>query len=247
MKKNEKYLILAGAAIIIVFVVMANFPSLNITFPAAPGGGDTYYYTQPTSPPSPTAPPTSDSRAPTSLYVVIEPNPVTMGEWVYGSATSDGYKYPITIHAKHVGEGVETSFGALIDEAGQFYHSQTLDTPGYWDFWATAGSVTSNKPRLTVQGAMVTSSRTFFSRLLGYMDTTLKLYCHSAGTAQIFANDPDAGVSIPMKTAHINSGGYATTTFDFSGWSLGTYEIDFIVNGIKASDYGESVWITLGR
>lgn len=254
MNKNETYLVIGIFAVIILAVAF----SMSSQQPAPsdqtqPTPTPTPYTQQPsptyppypTYPPTPTAPP--DNRAPTSLYVTIEPNPVTMGGWVYGEVVSDGYKYPITVHAKHVGAAEETTFGALLDEDGQFYHSQTLDTPGYWDFWVTTDSVTSNMPRLTVQGAMLTSSKTSFSRSFGGMTTTLKLYCHSSGNAQIFANDPDAGTSIPMKTVHISSGGYAETTFDFSGWSLGNYELDFVVNGIKASDYGESVWIFLGR
>lgn len=249
MKKQDKYIFYAIAAIIIAALVVTNLPAINFPASSVPSGdgdtyndGDSYYYTQPT------APPASNSRAPTSLHVVIEPNPITMGSTVYGEVVSDGYLYPVTIHAKHVGANTEQTFAGLISEYGDFYHSEPINIPGYWDFWATTDTgVVSDMPRLTVQGAMLQSSKTFFSRMMGDMTTTVQLFCHSSGSATLFANDLDASTSIPITTLHINSGGYASTTVDFSGWSLGSYELDFVVNGIKASDYGESVMITLGR
>lgn len=207
--------------------------------------------TYPTYPPYPTAPP--DNRAPTSLHVTLDPNPIDMGDMAYGTVTGDGYKYPITIHAKHVGANQEQTFNALLSEYGDFYHAETINIPGYWDFWATTDTgVTSNIPRLTVEGAMLTSSRTFFSQLdpfgEGY-STTLKLYCHSAGSATVFVNDGSS--STVIATVHINSGGYGEGAVDlgsfFSMHGMGTYEIDFTINGINASYYGESVFVTYSR
>ena len=205
-----------------------------------------WWDSQPTYPTAPPAP--DDVDVPTSLQTTLHENPITIGEDLRGSVTSNGRNYPITVYARHVGQNVETSFGAFISEFGDFYHSQPLNTAGYWDFWATTDTgVTSNVPRLTVEGANIEMSQTSFSRIMDDMACTVQLYCHSSGTATLFANDIDAHTSIFMDTVYINSGGYGATTFDFSGWSLGNYELDFIVNGIKASDYEESKFITLGR
>jgi len=100
---------------------------------------------------------------------------------------------------------------------------------------------------LTVQGALIASSKTSFSRTFGGMTATVKVFSHSSGSCLIFVNDPDAGTSTPLETVHINSGGYASVTVNFGVLSLGYYELDMVVNGIKASDYSASVNIFLGR
>jgi len=249
--KTRNWVILI--AVVIGIILIANTNPLIINLPAGtednanqPPSYQPPTYNPPEYPDYP-APP-ENSRPPTSLYVVVEPNPVTMENYVYGSVTGNGYLYPITIHAKHVGEGTEETFGALLDDDGQFYHSQTVDIPGYWDFSASTDTgVTSNVPRLTVQGALIASSKTSFSRTFGGMTATVKVFSHSSGSCLIFVNDPDAGTSTPLETVHINSGGYASVTVNFGVLSLGYYELDMVVNGIKASDYSASVNIFLGR
>jgi hypothetical protein len=259
LDKNTSILIVVVFCVALIlfgaFLYYKVLPNWNNPWAGGSGGGSptptpTPYQQQPypTYPPYPT--PTPFGIAPTSLYLTVDPNPVTMGSTIYGEVTSGGRDYLITIHAKHVGEGTEQTVEGRLDEDGWFGRAQVMNIPGYWDFWATADNgVTSGKPRLTVQGAALSSSKTFFSRMIGDYSTTLKLYCHSSGTATIFIND--GSTSTPIGTVHINSGGYGTGNFDlasyFSGRSLGNYEFDFVVNGIKASDYGESVWVNYNR
>jgi hypothetical protein len=253
MKKNQLYLIVAVIAILAVAYVATNLPDINFQLPTyqPPTSNPTpspTYNPYPTPTPYPTPMPNTDIQVPSSLYVNVDPSTITMKGWVYGEVTGNGRNYPIIVHAKHVGANTETSFGALLDSDGHFYHSQTIDLPGYWDFWATTDTgVTSNMPRLEVQGAMIVSNDFFFSRIMDDETATLQLFCHSSGTATVFANDPDDMTSTSLGTVHINSGGYAEFALDVSVLGLGTYEIDFVVNGIKASDYGESIWITYGR
>jgi hypothetical protein len=150
------------------------------------------------------------------------------------------------VHAKHVGANAEVQFGGLIDDYGKFWHSQTMDTCGHWDFWVTCDSVTSNTAHLTITGIQLYSEETFYSRSF---DTTgtWKVYSSVTGSCGIFANDPAHGVSIPLTTVTVNSGGYAQADLNFGSLSLGTYEVDCVINGQKASDFGCSVNITIGR
>jgi len=257
-KSLHKYQTLIAVCVIavlvagLVYYVSVNplvIPFANQQLNEGPAGssGDTYNYFQ-TSPPSSPSAPSSSGLAPTSLYVVIEPNPVAVGSYVYGRVTGNGYLVPITIHAKLMGNGLEQSFGALLDEDGQYYHSQTLDVAGYYDFWATYNSVTSNKPRLTVQGITLAPSKTFVSKSFA-PTLTLQVYSHMSGNVQVFLNDPAHSMSIPLTNMVVNSLGYGDILLDFSSISNGNYELDvlFSEGGAKASDYGSTVWIEVGR
>jgi len=250
LSQNDK-IIYGVVAIIIVALVVTNIPELNINVPSGDSGSPDYIPPEINITPPDTsdvpAPPPPTGIEPTSLMVSFDDVSITMGDTLYGTVVSNGKDYPITIHGLHVGANIEQTYGGLLGDNGKFYDSNVMEVPGYWDFWATTSSVTSNKPRVTVEGAMLVSSKTSFSRTFGSTVATIQFYCHSSGSALFFFNDPDAGTSTPIENVYINSGGYGTTTLDVAGWSLGYYELDFVVNGIKASDYGESVEIFLGR
>lgn len=253
-KKTLQTLIVAAAVVFVAYLLVTNMPQNNANYEggggsgSASGGDNNYYYYD--SNPSPAYTPAPDYDLPSSLHVTIEPNPVIMGNTVYGTVTSDGANYPVTVHAKHVGEGTEQTFGGRLDANGYFWHSETLAVPGYWDFWVTSDNgVSSNTPRLTVQGAMLTASRTFFSKTFALYDSHIELFCHSSGTATVFINTGSS--SVPVGSVYINSGGFGEADLDLSSFfslrSTGTYEMDFVVNGVKASDYGESITLTYGR
>ena len=259
-KSTQKTLIYVAAIVIVAYLVIQSgaitgnvlIPPITINVPESGFNPDAPLAPTDTTPP-PSPPPTTPPATgiePTSLMVSLEPNPVVMGNTLYGEVVSNGKDYPITIHALHVGTATEQTYGGLIGAYGKFYDSNPMTVPGYYDFWVTTDTVTSNKPRITVEGAMITSSKTFWSRLNPFgsdSTATIQVFSHSSGSCLIFTNDIDAATSTPLKTVYINSGGYATTTFDISSFSNGNYELDMVVNGIKASDYGESVFFTVGR
>lgn len=258
MKQNDK-LIVAIVAIIIAVLALSNIPSLNINLPAGTGNNqnpppsyEPPVYNPPEYPEYPEYPtPPPGYIVPTSLTIEVTPNPGYV-DWTYtGDVVSNGKDYPITVHAKHVGANTEQTYGGLLDDTGKFTDSRAIDVPGYWDMWVTTDTgVSSNKPRVEVRGALCWMSRTAWSHLnpFGYdPTTTIKVYCHSSGSCLIFYNDLDAGTSTPLETVYVNSGGYATTTFNINALSNGDYEMDFVVNGIKASDYINSVFFSVGR
>lgn len=247
MNRNETILVAA----IVGFILLVAWSSMNQS-PGDGGSGGTGAAPTPSPQPTnapyypyPTAPPSeSVGNAPSSLMISVEPNPLPMGNTAYGEVVSDGYSYPITIHAKHVGSGDENSFGARLDEDGMFWHSQALNVPGYYDFWATADNgVSSNTPRLTVQGALLLSDDVFFSRIMEDYTANLRLFCHSAGTATVYARNTATSAVSTVGTTHINSGGYGAYTLNVAGWSLGNYDLYFTVNGITCA----TVYITYGR
>jgi hypothetical protein len=192
----------------------------------------------------PTAAP--DSLSPTSLMIVVSPSSANMGNTFTGAVTSNGYKYPITIHAKHLGSNEEQSFGALINDVGTYYHAQTLSLAGKWQFWATTSSTTSNVASCTVIGITIFSNRTTFSKSLS-PSGVFKIYSSSSGNCQVIANDPIHSISYPLTNCVINSGGYGEILLDFSSLVEGSYQIDGIVNGLKASDYGGALTIQVSR
>lgn len=258
MKKKSTNWLLIGVVALFAIIILGNSGALsNLGLPNYEGNPNPYPYATPTPTPynpwptayptsAPTSAPYTDVTAPTSLFVVVEPNPMNMGAWVGCSVTSNGRNSPFDLHIKNVGSGQEQSVGGFLDEDGQFYHGQTFSIPGYWDVWATTGSVTSNKPRLQVQGALVVAERTHVSKTV---DDTLvcQLFCHSSGNTQVFLNDPAHSASIPMTNAVINSGGYGDIELDFGSIANGDYTISFVVNGVTADSYGGVAAVTVGR
>jgi hypothetical protein len=243
VKSNINTILIIVGIVVIAFIVLQINPEFSFNLGGFNFGGESpganNYYNQ-------TQTPASDSRAPSSLYAVVEPNPITMKQRVLGAVTSDGYKYPITVHAKHKGIGTEQTFGGLLDTSGRFIITQTIDLPGTWEFWVTSNTVKSNVVSVTVQGVATTSNRVTVSRSI---DPTciISVWSSSHGNAQVVANDPAHAVSIPLTNAVVNAGGYGSVQIDLGGLTLGTYEIDAVIGGETASSYGGACTVTLGR
>jgi len=184
-----------------------------------------------------------DKKAPTSMTAFVSPNPVTMGDWIKGTVTSDGYNYPITIHALHIGENAKQSFAGVLDDQGKYELINQLNTPGYWQFWVeTDVGVKSNKVQLTCQGIKIVGDKTVYDKSQDDQ-ITFKVYSHYTGDAQVVAEDPNQAVSIPVTTVTINSGGYATFTVNLDSWSDGDYRFNVLIGGEKATDYGGEFWV----
>lgn len=241
MKQGNTW-ILVGLVVVVVLVVMLKpdfLSSFSFNIPSPANSNTNNYYNQ-------TQSGSSNSRSPTSLYAVVEPNPVAMKGRVLGTVTSDGYKSPIAIHAKHRGQGVEQAFGGLLDDNGRFLLTQTISLPGYWNFWVTSGTVSSNTVSLTVQGIATSVDRDHVSKSLS-PTCIVSVFSNYAGNVAVFANDPAHGVSIPLTNTVVNSGGYGSVQVDFSTFAQGSYEIDALINGETASTYGGTCWVTVGR
>jgi hypothetical protein len=251
----------AGTLIVVIVIIVAIFFSSAFAVfylknnpaassqatptPAPSQGGDNYYYYQ-----NPTPAPSSSGTgtAPTGTITVnVEPSPLMVGGYASFNVVSNGKDYPVTGYGKHVGAGVTQTMDGRLTEQGRFYYGQTINLAGYWDFWAVSGGITSNVFRLQVQGCSFSMAEDRFSRMMGNMKTTVQLFSHFTGNAQVFATNEATGVVTNVAVIRINSGGYGSGEVDFSGMSLGNYMLDFSIGGIKASDYGNDVWFNLGR
>jgi hypothetical protein len=187
----------------------------------------------------------TDIVAPTSLTAMVSPNPARMGGAVYGTAISNGRNFPITIYAKHKGENTQTTMAGLLGSDGKFDLITQLNTPGYWLFWVTAGSVKSNEVSLTCEGIMITSDRDTYSKT--FLDSiTFKVYSNFKGNAAIVAYDP-SGATIPITNTVINNGGYGVASVSLDFLPNGNYEFDVLIAGQKAKDYAGSFWIRVSR
>ena len=241
MAKNNTALIVVGI-IVIAFVVLSLNPEFNFSMLSGEQAWDTTnYYNQ-----SQTQLPASDSHAPSSMYAVVQPNTISQGQRVIGVVTSDGYKYPITVNARHMGQGTTQTFGGLLDDTGRFLISQTISLPGSWEFWTTAGAVSSNRADLTVLGIATTSDRASVSKSLS-PTCNIGVYSSTSGNVAIIANDPVHFISVPLTNTVVNSGGYGTVNVDLSSLAQGSYEIDALINGQTASGFGGACWVTVGR
>ena len=250
MKKKDKTIFFGVVAIIVVLIVVNNLPEITFNVPS---GDTTILVPEGQSPSDPTTPyvpppPAPSGIAPSSLMVSFEDTTIEMGDELYGTVVSDGKDYPFTIHALHVGTGIEQTYGGLLGDNGKFYDYNTMYIPGYWDFWATTDTVTSNMPRVTVEGVLIVPERTHYSKTFGGL-IDCELFSHTSGNAQIIAIDAEAMVMIPMTSAVIHTNGYGTVALDFSPFvfSSGTYEITVLINGLDSADFGANPMITVGR
>ena len=198
-----------------------------------------------------TVPPTSTSVAPTSFRVAMEPDNFQMGHVFAARVYSDGKDYPITLHAKHRGQGQEVVFVGRLDMDGEWPsdapYVDTLDLPGYWEFWVTADNgVSSDITYITVYGVAVVIQDDHYSKSLE--DSCLiQVFSHLTGNCGIIALDHEASISIPVTNAVINSGGYGEVAPSLDFLASKTYEIDAIIGGEKATDYGGTAWVEVGR
>jgi len=202
----------------------------------------------PPPPPPPDGNP-QDYKVPTSLTVFISPNPVNRGDFFIGDCISNGYNTEVTLYAKHKGSGETVSFGGWLGDDGKFQHVQQINVAGYWEFWATAdnGKVESNHATLTVQGFHILQD----GHVSMSLDPTqiIRVYSHMSGNVQLIAIDHAMGMSIPLTSTSINSGGFGDVLVDFSGRGMtGDYELEAIhSNGQTASGWDGTSWVHLGR
>jgi hypothetical protein len=238
--KTVNTLVIVGVVLVVGYFVLQNPQLLSFNLSGLTGGETNNFYNQSSSST------TTDSRAPSSLTVVVTPNPVTMGNRILGTVTSDGYKYPCSISVKHVGKNQVQSMGGLIDASGRFLHIQTINIPGKWEFSASAGSVKSNTASLTVKGIAVVSSKNTVSRSAG-STADISVYSSYSGNAAVIANDPTHSVSYPLTNCVVNAGGYGVVQVDFNVLAQGTYLIDAVIGGETATSYGGSYSVTVGR
>jgi len=192
--------------------------------------------------------PPSNERAPTSITAFVSPNPITMGGWVVGTASSDGYNYAITVYAKHLGDGTVQSFAGLLGNDGKYELAQQINTPGFWQFWVESGGVKSNVVDLTVQGILIVSDRDHVSQTFA-QPVQFKIYSHYRNANyDLVGYNHAASFSVIMTSGRTTYQGYAEVTYDMTVHTRGTYEIDVInLAGEKASDYGGTCWVTVGR
>lgn len=222
-------------------------PDLNINIEIPWSQPDTPSDDQP--PPSDPTPPIipDNFKKPTSLTIVLSPNPMNMKGMIYGQCISNGYNYNVELYARHKGSGETVHISGWLGEDGKFTHTQQINTAGYWEFWAEtdSGAVTSNIAPLTVRGILVVTD--------GHVSLSLdpikiiRVYSSYTGNCLIVAHDHEVGASIPMTNTVVNSGGYGDVSFDYSGWTRKTYEIDAIIGGTSAQAWGGSAWTTVGR
>lgn len=246
-KSTEKALII-GIAIIIAVAILAQ--NANITLP----NFNPNIIVNPSPSPSPTPTPTptpqpqpENARKPTVLNAFVSPNPCTMGWWVDGTVTSNGYNYPIKIIANHLTTGTSQTLTGFLGPDGQFALTQQLNTPGYWTFQAMTedGSVTSNLVELTCVGVKVDPSKEFYSRLIDDSITfTITSYIKNANgvlTAKSGAGTKTVG------NFRTDSHGLATLTANLDSYNTVDWEFDATVGGQSASTYKGTCWVRVSR
>jgi hypothetical protein len=189
----------------------------------------------------------ANSRAPTSLTAFVSPDPVRMGGWVLGTLSSNGYNYPVSILATHLGKGAQQTIAGFLGADGKWQTAQQMNTPGYWEFYAFVDTgATSNKALLTCLGISIGLSSYHYSKSFA-TSITIGVYSHLTGNCQIIANDPSHAVSYDITNTVINHGGYGEVAPSLAMLPLGNYEIDARIGSEWAHDYGGTAWITVER
>ena len=176
-KKQRNNLLAVGiiaVAIIVGFYVFADRIDLSII--------QNFFQpdSQPQPPPDyqpPDYQPAANSLAPTSLAVIVSPNPVDMRSGVLGTVTSNGFNYPIEIEATFLGNGQKQYIPGFLGADGKFEVVNQMNIPGIYTFVAKANGVTSNTYTLTVRGIMTTVSDQFYSKAANN-DVVLNCYSH---------------------------------------------------------------------
>lgn len=221
---------------------------LNVVIPDSDDGvnGDT----TPPPPPPPDDDPPENKRLPTSMWLSANPDDLWHGQWFYGSISTNGYNFAISIKASHLGSGETQTIPGFVGPDGMWTSTpQQMKTPGYWTFVATAeNGVVSNIGTLTVRGVTTTVNPTHYSRTFA-PTLTVEVYTTARSeSVLVFANYPAGGWSKTITTQNTNYNGYLTFTFkpDTLGWVTGDYELDATVNGLTASGY-DAAWFSIGR
>jgi len=189
---------------------------------------------------------TSNSRAPTAMTALVSPNPVNMGGWVVGTVTGNGYNYPIEILATHRGTGATQSIAGFLDGGGMIELDQQINTPGEWEFIVNGGGVSSNTAFLTVQGVVIESEDSFYSRLMDDSQQFM-VYSDHKGSCLVYASKDGWATEVTIGTIVINSGGYGSFTISLDWVTLGNYEFDARIAGETARGWGATCWVNIGR
>lgn len=252
-KKNRNVMYLAIFLIAVIAIVLFYRSGWTLNLPNQGGngngqggndnqqGGDTYYYYNGDAQPQP-----ANNRQPTSLTSAVSPNPVTMGGWVHGTVTSNGYNWAVTVYAKLKGIDQTQSFDAWLGADGKYTLDQQLNTAGYWEFWAkTSEGVTSNTVSLTCEGILITPSSSHYSRTFPH-PITFKIFSNFNGNAVLTATSP-TGVVTTLGTISVSHSGYGEGTFGMPTATLGNYHVDCTLATHTASSYGGDVWIEVNR
>jgi hypothetical protein len=183
------------------------------------------------------------------MTVMITPKDFAQGGWFVGTVYSNGYNYPINVHALHLGSGERTDMQVLIGQDGKFTTSPIqLKTAGYWQFWATSDAVNSNKEIITVRGIRTGIDPTFYSRAFP-MEGTIKVYSHYKNTnVGVVILDHARGISTPIYAGSTDSNGFLSIKYTPTGFVNGDYEVEAVFsNGDKATNYGATAWFEVGR
>jgi len=189
-----------------------------------------------------------DCRLPSAISIFVNPSVVDMGDWILGTASTDGYNFAITTKVAHKGSGQSQSVAGWVDSDGRYELAQPVNLPGYWEFQTTAeNGVKSNVAYLTVRGIQVNLEASHYSKT--FRDSLeLRALTHYAGADVLFvAINHDTGTSTPLGTARANSGGYATLSYNFDSFANGNYDIDAIVGSDSATSWSATAWLEIGR
>lgn len=216
---------------------------LNIIVPDS-GDGDGDDWTPPDWSP-PEAP--DNWREPTSLFVDVSPNPMTMGGWLIGTVVSNGYNHEITVTVRHKGSGEGIIINAWVGTDGKFEHAQQMNTPGYWEFTVEGGSAAPVTAELTVEGILIVPESEHYSKT--FRDSLqLEVYTHLRNSnAAIVGHYPSGSYSRPITNTAINAGGYGTVAPGLDHLANGSWELDVVIYSETADDYDGTAWITIGR
>jgi hypothetical protein len=218
------------------------FPNIIINNPFNPSGNATNTNTNNTVIINQPA----NELKPTSLTVIINPNPVVMGRGIVGQVSSNGYNYPIICYAKFLGTGEIAQIAGLLGSDGKYALITQLNTPGYWQAYAVAGGVQSNIASFTCEGIKVSPDKDVYSRMIDG-DFIIKFYSHMVGAGTVVARKDGTGAPVALGAITINSGGYGAYNFNLSGLAVGFWELDLQIGGQTAKGYGGEAWVEVIR
>lgn len=186
-------------------------------------------------------------KNPTSLTINVAPNPVYLGNAVYGTCTSNGYNVGLDIEAKYLGTSEIVHVAGWLGTDGQFNTMQQMNTCGIWEFQATSDNgIKSNKVSLTVQGMSTGSSLEHYSKTFAD-EITFSVYTHHTRQSVTFVAD-NGVTNTFLGSSTVNSGGYAEITVNLDSLlANGDYKIDAVIGSDRADYYGKCAWISVGR
>jgi hypothetical protein len=255
---KEKYLLgLVVMGLVLVAAYQGAFdayiPNLsgifNINVNVAPtgdsGGGDTYIQEGDTI--------VESSRLPTALFINVNPAVIDVGDYAWGTLTSDGYNFAITTKAVHRGDDVASSIPGFAGADGRYEYVQEMNTPGFWEFQTTSeNGVKSNVAYLEVQGMKILerNGKAFASRSIGDTTFVFQVMCSHVRQDVVVAMTKDDVSYTALGTVRTDAYGYGELTVAMPMTILGDWRVDVMTG--DASDNSNlyvncSWWVTLGR